>query len=181
MIESSAPDFDRLGDDLEAAAARSVAASRRRSRARLVGIAVVGLSLLAAGTAVAAGVFSPRQVAAGLPAGSVIFGNTHPTCVLDADAVTFHCTLDVAPQSDEMGVPPAARPGSPSKATGVPGTPDYSDWKEPIGIDGVVAGGCVARSSDGLRWDCYVGDEAVRQLIISQDFLGQPMTEPGRG
>ena len=58
---------------------------------------------------------------------------------------------------------------------------DYSGDKEPIGIDGVVAGGCVGVSVDGLTWDCYIGQDAVDQLIISQDFLGEPMLGPSRG
>ncbi len=120
-----------------------------------------------------------------MPAGSVIFGNTHPSCVADADSVTFHCTLDVAPQSDMTGMPPTG-PIPPEKqaaidAAGTPPPADYTGMIELIAIDGKVAGGCIGRSSDGLRWDCYVGVEAVNRELIGPDFLGEPMPEPARG
>jgi hypothetical protein len=67
------------------------------------------------------------------------------------------------------------------EAAGTPGPIDYAGRLEPIAIDGVVAGGCIGRSPDGLRWDCYIGQDAVRLEIIGPDFLGQPMTGPGRG
>ena len=89
--QNSGADLIRLGDELEAAAERSLTSARRRRIGR-IGIGVVVLTVLAAGTAVATGMFSPRQIAAGLPAGAVIFGGTIPTCALDG-TVTFHCTL----------------------------------------------------------------------------------------
>ena len=123
-------------------------------------LAVAALTLIGAGTAVATGVFSPRQVAAGLPAGAMIFGGTHPTCALDADGVTYHCTLASAP---------------------APETPDFLGSKQLIAIDKKIAGGCIGRDSAGMNWDCYVGLEAVKQDILVQDLLGQPELTPSRG
>jgi hypothetical protein len=175
------PELAHLGDDLERATTRHLGASRRRSRTvrAAAGLAVVAHLLTA--PAAAAGLFTPKQVAAGMPAGAVIFGNTQPVCVLDADGSTYHCTLDTTPQSDSTGLKrPAGNPTA-GKPAGSDMVTDYTGYKEPIGIAGVVAGGCLGRSADGLSWDCYIGRDAVDQLIISQDFLGEPMLGPGRG
>jgi hypothetical protein len=152
-------DLARLGDELEAATERSLAAARRRRVGR-VGIGVVALTILAAGTAVATGVFSPREVAAGLPAGAMIFGGTHPTCALDGDGMTYHCTLTSAP---------------------APEISDFKGSKQLIAIDQKIAGGCIGQDHAGMTWDCYVGIEAVRKEILTEDLLGQPELEPGRG
>ena len=154
------PDLARLGDQLEAAAERSVNSGRRRRMGR-AGLGVVVLTVLAAGTAIATGVFTPRQVAAGLPAGTMIFGGTHPTCALDSDGITYHCTLATSPTGE--------------------GTTDFRDSKELIAIDQKLAGGCVGQDVAGLNWDCYIGIEAVRHEILMEDMLGQPALEPGRG
>jgi hypothetical protein len=148
-----------LGDELEAAADRSLQPTRRRRVGRAA-LGVAALSLIAAGTAVATGVFTPHQVAAGLPAGTMIFGGTHPTCTLDSDGVTYHCTLASAP---------------------APESPDFRGSKELIAIDLKIAGGCIGQDAAGLSWDCWVGNEAVRHDILTQDLLGQPELEPGKG
>jgi hypothetical protein len=175
-------DLARLGDDLERAAGAQLATRRRRTRTlrAAAGLAVVALLLTA--TAAMAGLFTPKQVAASLPASAVIFGNAHPTCLVDADGSTFHCTLDTPPQSDMTGLSPVpGKGGVTDKPAGSDVVADYTGRAEPIGIDGVIAGGCRGRSADGLSWDCYIGQDAVDQLIISQDFLGEPMLGPGRG
>jgi hypothetical protein len=46
---------------------------------------------------------------------------------------------------------------------------------------GVIAGGCIGRSEDGLRWDCYIGQPAVDRGILTHDFLGEPAIGPRRG
>jgi hypothetical protein len=182
-MTSPTPELGRLGDDLERAAARNLAGRRRRLRAGRAAIAVVALTALATGGAFAAGLFTPKQVATGMPAGTYIFGNTHPTCALDADGTTYHCTLDVAPQSDESvaTLPPEKAAAVKAAGGGGPAAPDYLGWKEVVAVDGVAAGGCIGRSSDGLQWDCYMGENAVTQDIIGPDFLGQPVLGPGRG
>jgi hypothetical protein len=165
MTSNLNPDLARFGDQLEAAAERSLRGARRR-RIRRASFGVTVLTVLAAGTAVATGVFSPRQVAAGLPAGAMIFGGTQPTCSLDSDGVTYHCTLANPPAPDGPGEPPPA---------------DFRDAKHLIAIDEKIAGGCVGQDKAGLVWDCYVGSEAVKHLILTEDLLGQPALEPGRG
>jgi hypothetical protein len=159
------PDLTRLGDQLEAAAERSLGLGRRR-RVRRASVGVAILTVLLAGTAVATGVFTPRQVAAGLPAGAMIFGGTHPTCTLDGDAITYHCTL---------ANPPLPEPGDATPLA------DFREARELIAIDQKIAGGCVGQDKAGLAWDCYVGVEAVKHQILTEDLLGQPELEPGRG
>jgi len=44
-----------------------------------------------------------------------------------------------------------------------------------------VNGGCRALASDGLEWQCYLGQAAVDEQIISQGYLGQYAPEPGHG
>jgi hypothetical protein len=158
---SPVPSLDSLGDDLSLATARDV---RRRStgRARKVGIGVVALLVIGAGTVVAAGLLSPKQVAAGMPGGAVIFSGTHPKCVANADG-SFACSLATAPD------------GTDAAAIG-----DYTGTKEVLVVGGKVAGGCIGLDAAGMTWTCYVGQDAVDQEIISQDFLGEP-AGPGQG
>ena len=153
------PDLARLGDELQTAADRSLRSARRRRLGR-AGLGVAVLTILAAGTAVATGVFTPRQVAVGMPAGTFIFGGTHPTCTLDGDGITYHCTLASPPTGDSS---------------------DYRGSKEVVAIDQKVAGGCIGQDAAGLAWDCWIGDEAVKHEIITQDFLGEPVLGPGQG
>jgi hypothetical protein len=153
------PDLARLGDQLQTAADRSLRATRRRRIGR-AGLGVVVLTILAAGTALAAGVFTPRQVAVGMPAGTMIFGGTHPTCTLDGDGITYHCTLATAPTGESS---------------------DYRGSKEIVAIGDKVAGGCIGQDKAGLAWDCWIGEEAVKHEIITEDFLGEPVLGPGRG
>jgi len=152
-------DLARFGDQLEAAAERSLGSARKRRIGR-VGLAVAVLSLVAAGTAVGTGLFTPHQVAVGMPAGTFIFGGTHPTCTLDGDGATYHCTLDSAPTGDQD---------------------DYRGTKEVVAIDQKVAGGCIGQDQAGLAWDCWIGTDAVRHEIITQDYLGEPVLGPGQG
>lgn len=43
-----------------------------------------------------------------------------------------------------------------------------------------VGRACIGRDAAGMTWDCYVGQDAVDQEIITQDFLGEP-AGPGVG
>ena len=147
------PDLARLGDQLEAAAERSLVTGRRRRIGRAT-LAVVVLTVLAAGTAIATGVFTPRQVAAGLPAGTLMFGGTHPT----------------APSTATASRTTAPSPRAPSDG----GISDFRGSKQLIAVDQKIAGGCIGQDEAGLSWDCYVGAEAVRHEILTEDLLGQP-------
>jgi hypothetical protein len=154
------PDLARFGDQLEAAAERSLGSTRRRRRLGQAGIGVLVLTIVAAGTAIAAGVFTPRQVATGMPAGTLMFGGTHPTCTIDDDGVTYHCALASVPDG---------------------GLSDYRGSKQLVAIDQKIAGGCIGQDAAGRHWDCWIGKDAVRHDILVEDLLGQPELEPGQG
>jgi hypothetical protein len=151
--------LQELGDALSKATDADLNRARRRPTRRIA-LVVATLAVVTAGTAAAAGLFGPKQVAAGMPAGAAIFDQTNPTCAVNADGVSFRCTLSN---------PPA------------PEVTDFTGVKEVLAIDGVAAGGCVGLDSAGMTWDCYIGQDAVDQEIISQDFLGEPVLGPGRG
>jgi hypothetical protein len=154
--------LDDLGDALGAAIDRELHRDRRRPGPRRIALVLGALALLTAGTAAAAGLFSPKQVAQGMPAGTAIFDQTDPTCVANPDGTSFRCTLSRAPgQEDGIG--------------------DFTGTKEVLAIDGIAAGGCIGLDVAGMTWDCYLGQDAVDHEIISQDFLGEPILGPGRG
>lgn len=147
-----------LGDALSRATEGDLRRARRRP-IRRIAIAVAALAIVGTGTAVAAGLLTPKQVAAGMPAGAVIFSGTHPTCVPDTGASVFHCTLSSAPAPEVL---------------------DFTGTKEALVVDGRVAGGCIGQDRAGMTWDCYIGQDAVDHEIVSQDFLGEP-AGPGAG
>jgi hypothetical protein len=154
------PQLVRLGEELEQACAANLAARPRRIR-RTVLIATAVAAVLGCAAAIAAEQLSTGEVADSLPAGTAALIGTNPTCTVVKQDVEYHCVL--------------ARPPY----------PEISDWKgtvEPT-VDATkhVNGGCRALRSDGLQWECYIGQAAVDQQIISQDFLGQYAPEPGHG
>ena len=159
------PSLQDVGAALADATERDLHRVRRRP-VRRIALALAGLVVLGAGTAAAAGLFTPRQVAEGMPAGTAIFGQTDPSCVLNPDDGRYRCTLS-KPPADEV--------------TDANGNPAYLGTKEVVAINGVVAGGCIGLDQAGMTWDCYVGQAAVDHEIISQDFLGQPVLGPGHG
>ena len=63
--------------------------------------------------------------------------------------------------------------------------PEVQDWKgtvEPTVDDtSHVNGGCRSLRSDGLEWQCYLGQTAVDEQIIGQGFLGEYSSGPGVG
>jgi hypothetical protein len=148
-----------LGDALERAARADLRPHRRRRRiaagaalAVLVPAAAVGASELLS---------TEEQVARSIPAGTLSLAGTEPACTVVHEGVEFHCTLSA---------PPA---------------PEVDDWRgtvEPtVGPDKRVNGGCRSLRSDGMEWQCYLGQAAVEQRIISAQFLGDRVTAPGRG
>jgi hypothetical protein len=100
------------------------------------------------------------QVEQGMPAGAAIFDQTDPACLPNPDGTSFRCTLSRPPAADQ-------------------GT--YAGAKEVLAIDGVAAGGRIGLDAAGMTWDCLLGQSAVDRAIISQDFLGQPVSGPGQG
>ncbi len=155
----SEPSLEQLGDTLGAAVERDLRRQRRRP-VRRIALAVAALAVVGTGTAAAAGLFSPRQVAVGMPAGAAIFHQTDPSCTVNADGRSYHCTLATTP---------------------APVTSDFRGVKELLAIDGKIAGGCIGLDQAGLAWDCYIGQDAVDQEILVKDLLGQPELAPGRG
>jgi hypothetical protein len=162
------PDLARLGDELERAATADLARAqarparpRRRLSRRLV-VVVAALAILVPGVAIAAGeLTSTSDVAQSMPAGTLALEGTEPTCTVVTEDVEFHCTLAKAP------------------------APEVSDWKgtiEPT-VDSTkhVNGGCRSLASDGKEWQCYLGQKAVDERIIGQQFLGEYAPSPGVG
>lgn len=158
---TAAPSLDTLGDELDRATALDLRRGSTRPVKRIA-LGVGALLIIGAGTAAAAGLFSPKQVAAGMPAGGVIFDGTHPTCVANADT-SFSCSLAAAPDATE-----AATEG------------DFTGTIEVLVVDGKAAGGCIALDAGGMSWTCYVGQDSVDHGMITRDFLGEP-AGPGRG
>lgn len=156
--------LSQLGDALERATHSDLAtatASRRRRRRRFA-VAAVALAVLVPGAAVAASsLFDGKTVAASMPAGTLALAGTNPTCTVVTEDVEFHCTLEHAP------------------------APEVSNWMgtvEPtVDASKHVNGGCRSLASDGREWQCYLGQEAVRQQIIGPDLLGEFAPTPGVG
>jgi hypothetical protein len=155
--------LERLGDSLERAAARDLDRTRvhkRVPRRLLVTIAAV----LVAGTGIAIGatqLISNESVANSMPAGAAWLANTDPSCSTVKEGVEYHCVLAKHP-SDAI-----------------------SDWlgtvNETVDSTQHVNGGCRSLSHDGREWQCYIGQKAVDEKIISQDFLGETQTTPAVG
>jgi hypothetical protein len=87
---------------------------------------------------------------------------TAPRCTVVRQDVEYHCVL-----------------------TRLPARPEVADLKgtvEPT-VDATrhVNGGCRSLTSDGRKWQCYIGAAAVDEQIVSADFLGEYMPAPGRG
>jgi hypothetical protein len=45
----------------------------------------------------------------------------------------------------------------------------------------VSTAGCRSLRSEGLEWECYLGQAAVDEQIIGQGFLGEYSSGPGAG
>jgi hypothetical protein len=161
------PDLSQLGDALERAAAADLHAARRpRRRAllrpRVLVAAGMAVALLGGGGAFAAEkLLGGKEVADSLIAGTFALQGRQATCSLVREGIEYRCTLDR---------PPA---------------PEVADWKGTVepSVDATkhVNGGCRSLSSGGLEWECYLGQAAVDQQIVSQDFLGEYAPNPGRG
>ena len=161
------PQLARLGDALEQSAAADLArqqaapARSQRRRHRLLLVAAV-LAIAIPGAAIAASqLLSTKDVAASLPAGTLSLAGTDPTCTVVTEGVEYHCTLAKAP------------------------APEVSDWKgtvEPtVDASKHVNGGCRSLASDGRTWECYIGQKAVQEQIVSEGFLGEYAPSPGVG
>jgi len=174
------PDLVQLGDALEQAATRDLDAAaapveavvpvaspgparRHRPRRRRVflGGLLAAVVLIPAAAVAADHLISTDEVAASMPAGTLSLAGTEPTCTVVKKDVEFHCILKR---------PPA---------------PEVQDWKgtvEPT-VDATkhVNGGCRSLVSAGTEWECYLGQAAVDQQIVSGGFLGEQVQGPGQG
>lgn len=157
-------DLDTLGAALERVAKHdlartSVTAARRR---KLVAVAI-GLAIAVPGLAYAAStLISTDDVAAGLPGGTRMLAGTAPKCTVVRDGAEYHCVLARLPAEPEVA--------------------DLKGTVEPT-VDRTrhVNGGCRSLTSDGRAWQCYIGNAAVDEQIVSADFLGEYMPSPGVG
>jgi hypothetical protein len=160
MHEGPTTRLARLGDALEATA-REQGRPRHRTRRRLVVAAVALAILIPAGAFAAERLITNDEVAASMPAGALELAGTEPTCSTVTDGVEYHCTL-------------AKPPG-----------PELSDYKgtvyQTVDKSQHVNGGCRSLNVAGTEWECYIGQAAVDQKIISQGFLGEVETTPAVG
>jgi len=170
MTAESADRLERLGRALDRAVRADLAAhagARRRLRhpRRLAAAAALTVVLVPAAAIAATQLLSPAQVAASLPQGTKALIGTNPSCTVVTADVEYQCVLTHAPSND--GGPPAGQ---------------WSGTVEPT-VDAAkhVNGGCRAQNASGTEWECYIGQAAVRQNIISAGFLGQYAPAPGVG
>jgi hypothetical protein len=154
------PRLDGIGDELERAA-RADLRSRRVRRRRIVGGAAA-LAVLLPGGAVAATLLSTEDVARSMPAGTKFLAGTTPVCSVVRDGIEYTCTIKGEFKSEIDGS---------LKGTVEP-TVDASKH---------VNGGCRSQTADGRLWQCYIGQEAVRQQIVGPDLLGAYAPSPGVG
>jgi hypothetical protein len=160
---STHDELRQVGDALERAAAARLATTRAPRRPRRFLIVVVALAIAVPGIAFAAtALIGPDEVAASLPAGTKMLEGTDPTCEVVVPNVEYRCTLSRPPADPEVA--------------------DLKGTVEPT-VDATkhVNGGCRSLTSNGLVWQCYIGEAAVKQQIIGPDFLGAYAPEPGVG
>jgi hypothetical protein len=157
-----------LGSELERAiGAQLTAEAPRRSRprrrvSRRLAWSAAALALLIPGVAIGATeLLSTQAVAQSLPAGTKALIGTNPSCTVVTAGVEYHCTLASAPAAGQGLIQGAVEP-----------TVDATKH---------VNGGCRALDADATSWECYIGQAAVTQNIISEGFLGQYAASPGVG
>ena len=161
---TTAPTLARLGAALEQAARHDLQRQvhwPRRSRRFVLASAAVFVAVASGASFAAVELTSNQEVAASIPAGTLWLAGTEPVCTVVTQGVEFHCVLTNPPANA------------------------ISDWQgtvEPTVDAGKhVNGGCRSETSDGLAWECYIGQTAVDQKIIGEGFLGQPAPTPGVG
>jgi len=155
------PELARLGDALERAAAADVGPAPHRRR-RLLLAAAAAIAVLVPSVAIGSRLItSTHDVEQSMPAGARILIGTDPTCTAVRQGVEYHCVL--------------ARPPA----------PEVGDFRgtvyETVDATKHVNGGCRSLRSDGLEWECYLGEAAVAEKIVSQGFLGAYSPTPSVG
>lgn len=153
-------ELTQLGDAMERSAAADLRPSRRRRHVLLAAAAVAAVAIPS--VAIGARLFtSTHEVEQSMPAGARILIGTDPTCTVVKQDVEYHCVLARPPVGEITEF----------KGT-VYNTVDATKH---------VNGGCRSLRSDGLVWQCYLGQAAVDQKIISQGFLGEYAPAPSVG
>jgi hypothetical protein len=158
--------LEQLGDSLQAAVRLDHTSRRRqrRQRRRVLAIALAVVVLLPVGVTFAAtNLFkTPAQEATGLLDADATFAGTKPHCSA-VDAREFHCVISGTP-------------------TGLTIEGSYLGTKI-ASVDSAhrIDGGCVATSSDGTTWNCYLGNTAVFHGIIDGNVLGSLRESPAHG
>jgi hypothetical protein len=157
------PELHELGDSLESAVAAAIRPRRRARRPRKLVIAIALLALAIPGIAVGASLLVTNEdVAASLPAGTKMLEGTDPRCTVVTQDVEYHCVL--------------SRPIPSPEAADLKGTVEPT-----VDATKHVNGGCRSLASDGLSWQCYIGQAAVDEQIIGESFLGEYAPSPGVG
>jgi hypothetical protein len=158
--------LEQLGDSLQAAVLLDHTSRRqeRRRRRRVVVIALAVVVLLPVGVTLAAtNLFkTPAQEATGLLDADATFAGTKPQCSAVA-AREFRCVISGTP-------------------TGLTIEGSYVGTKV-ASVDSAhrIDGGCVATSSDGTTWTCYLGEAAVSHGMIDASLLGSLRESPAHG
>jgi hypothetical protein len=166
------PELHRLGTALHEAAADDLEArapARRsvRRRRRLVLAVAAAIVLPSAAFAADQLLLTTDDVANSMPAGAQIFVGRHATCSVVTENVEYHCVLDRAPMVE---------------GTDSAGNPIYKGVVEPtVDANHKVNGGCRGLTTDGLQWQCYIGQKAVDEQIVGPGFLGETVSGPGVG
>jgi hypothetical protein len=157
-----------LGDAIQAATARDLAASAAGARRSLRPLAVLVLvaALVVPAAGYAAGVWQPgratsKEEQSSLPRGEALFAGTHPQCQTTG-ADSYHCLLATAPTAEYAATWLGAKEAS-------------------VDAQGRINGGCVGVNSAGTEWECYLGQAAVQHGVIDAGVLGSQRDNAAHG
>lgn len=157
-----------IRDEITRSSASPTLGSRPRTVLSRLGLALAVIAIVGAGTAVAARLFSERDVERYLPQGSTVFIDTEPRCRAVEPGVAYRCRLTRMPS--RMSV------------AGADGRPAFKGTKfGTVDDEKRVNGGCIALNDPGTEWACYVGERAVAEDILDEGVLGQKQPEPAAG
>ena len=166
MSDTLPADLAALGDELQRAVQRDLGLRRRSRHRRRIAIAsAVAVVGIGGGAAAAANLFGKDDVELSLPASLAYIVGHEPVCEpVGGTSDTFSCRIDGGVREGEYA------------------ELDFGGYATPLNdAAGYVIGGCRGQDKEGVGWLCYVGQKAVEQKIISQDFLGEYAPGPGVG
>jgi hypothetical protein len=185
--------YEATRADLE----RTAAPARKRRR-WLAGLGAAAI-LIPASAVAGNALLSSDDVAQSLPAGTLALVGTNPACETVVDQVEYRCILD-KPPGPVGGSPATAEDSQPARVVkrkngfrvlkigeapnpSAPAQPEsWLGAAEPsVDATNHVNGGCRALDDAGMTWQCYIGEAAVEERIISRRFLGDRVRGPGVG